>query len=522
MALHWSPPVEPSGEEKRLIEKHCKKAKLFVFLRLHRHELFDEAFQKELAAMYPARSAGREVVAPALLAMVTVLQAALGVSDEDAVEFAAVEKRWQMLLGTLGEEDAPFSQGVLFSFRQRLIAHDMDRRLLERSVDLARKTGGFGHKALRAAFDASPLFGAGRVEDTFNLIGHAVREIVRTVAKRRGVDVEEAAKVAGVPLVVGSSLKAALDIDWDDPSQKKAALARLLDQVRSLVAFLEREMAEELATPPLSEQVATLRQIMGQDLEPDPDGTGQRIKRGVARERRISIRDGEMRHGRKSRASRVDGYKRHVAVDLAAKLVVAVAVTPANRPEAEATGHLLADVKRQSFTVAALHVDRGYLGAPEIEAERGAGAEVHCKPFPLHNAGRFTKADFAIDPAAKTITCPAEQSMPFRPGATIHFPAATCAKCPLRTGCTTSLTAGRSVTIHPQEPFFLELRRAQKTHEGRRELRRRIPVEHSLAHVGRSQGRRARYVGVRKNLFDLRRHAVVENLHAANRFAEAA
>jgi hypothetical protein len=34
-----------------------------------------------------------------------------------------------------------------------------------------------------------------------------------------------------------------------------------------------------------------------------------------------------------------------------------------------------------------------------------------------------------------------------------------------------------------------------------------------LAHIDHWQGDRARYKGVRKNLFDLRRSAVVHNLH---------
>jgi hypothetical protein len=42
-------------------------------------------------------------------------------------------------------------------------------------------------------------------------------------------------------------------------------------------------------------------------------------------------------------------------------------------------------------------------------------------------------------------------------------------------------------------------------------------VEHALAHVGHWQGRRARYLGTRKNLFDLRRVAVVHNLHVIAR-----
>jgi hypothetical protein len=52
-------------------------------------------------------------------------------------------------------------------FRKRLIEKTLDRRLVERTVELAAATGEFGARALRAALDSSPLWGAGRVEDTF-------------------------------------------------------------------------------------------------------------------------------------------------------------------------------------------------------------------------------------------------------------------------------------------------------------------------------------------------------------------
>jgi hypothetical protein len=44
-----------------------------------------------------------------------------------------------------------------------------------------------------------------------------------------------------------------------------------------------------------------------------------------------------MRHGRKSRSHRFEGYKRHVLRDLDTGLVRAVGVTPANAPEAKVT-----------------------------------------------------------------------------------------------------------------------------------------------------------------------------------------
>ena len=102
--------------------------------------------------------------------------------------------------------------------------------------------------------------------------------------------------------------------------------------------------------------------------------------------------------------------------------------------------------------------------------------------------------------------------MPFAPGKTVRFPKDACAACPLRERCTAS-SNGRSVSIHPDEELLAELRQRQQTSEGRAQLRERVQVEHALAHIGHWQGRRARYNGTRKNLFDLRRVAVVHNLH---------
>lgn len=101
---------------------------------------------------------------PALLATVLILQAYTGLSDAAAVDEAEMDQR--LVLGTLGLEEAPFGQGGLPRFRERLAEHDLDRRLVERTVELAKKTGAFGWKNLKAALDSSPLRGAGRVEDS--------------------------------------------------------------------------------------------------------------------------------------------------------------------------------------------------------------------------------------------------------------------------------------------------------------------------------------------------------------------
>ena len=44
----WTPPVPTTRKEQMLLKRLTRTKKLFAFLRLHRHELFDDAFQEEL------------------------------------------------------------------------------------------------------------------------------------------------------------------------------------------------------------------------------------------------------------------------------------------------------------------------------------------------------------------------------------------------------------------------------------------------------------------------------------------
>jgi len=197
--------------------------------------------------------------------------------------------------------------------------------------------------------------------------------------------------------------------------------------------------------------------------------------------------------------------------DLDTGLIRAVGVTPANMPEASVTESISADLAKQAVSLTELHIDQAYLSS-HLVRERSDELEVYCKAWPVRESKRFHKQAFTLDWERQVIRCPAEQEMPFAPGGVVHFPKDTCTQCPLKTQCTTS-AKGRSVSIHPDEALLIELRERQQTPQGRAQLRERVAVEHTLAHVGRWQGRRARYRGLRKNLFDLRRCAVVHNLH---------
>jgi hypothetical protein len=518
----WTPPVAPTRQEQFILKRLGRVRKLLGFLRLHRHELFDNAFQDELAAMYRTTGAGKEARPPALMAMAMLVQGYLGISDAEMIELTVLDLRVQMVLGCLSAEEPPFSQGALQEFRERVIAAEMDRRLLERTVEVAKRTKAFDHrklpKTLRVAIDSSPLEGAGRVEDTFNLLAHAARNVVSCAAGLLGWNEDEVCRRAGIPLLLESSIKRALDIDWNDAGEKTAAITTFSRQLDSLQSWIAQQLPEALAQPPLKEQVETLVHIRTQDLEPDPPGGDARLREGVAADRRVSITDKEMRHGRKSKSKRFNGFKRHIAADVDRGLILACALTPANRPEDEAMPSLTVDLEHQGLAVDHLLIDRGYINSTLVDEVLSRRGKIVCKPWKSHNGRLFPKSAFSLNLRDRTIACPNGQVQPITFGTTVEFDPDRCDHCTLRSQCTTAeLGNGRTVAIAENEGLQQRLRKQLQTSAGRAALRERTTIEHKLAHISQRQGNHARYVGIRKNTFDLRRASAIQNLETLHR-----
>jgi hypothetical protein len=89
----WHPPIELSDPES-LIIKRIKRAKLFTFLRLNRSLIFNNEFQEELARIFKDSTVGHSPVPPAQLALAIILQAYLGISDDEVIEEMMMDQRW--------------------------------------------------------------------------------------------------------------------------------------------------------------------------------------------------------------------------------------------------------------------------------------------------------------------------------------------------------------------------------------------------------------------------------------------
>lgn len=527
MSSTWDAPVECSVREERLL-KLCKKRKLWVFLRRHRHELLDDDIRSSLHAMYASgsRRAGTPV-APERMLLAMLLQVAFGIPDHDVPTLTVVDQRWQMVLDCFDVERPALSQGALFNFRERARANGLMEVFLEKTVALARQTKGFGHTRLRAMIDSSPLTGAGRVEDTFNLIGRALQRLVLVAAEESGTDAAELASELKVSVFQASSVKAVLDVDWRKPMARTAALQVLLRQFAGITAWLEAQFtSEQLAKAPLSDAVDLVQAFIDQDTEPDPDGTdpdARRLTQGTTKNRRISVSDADMRHGVKSKAKTINGYKDHYTVDADVPgLIVDAEVVPANRPENEGAAPMLERIAARGFEVVELHADRGYLQT--ALRLHGQGVVTVTKPPTPSRRDGFGKQDFTINAEAGTVTCPQGETTTYKGDGLEHrFRSKICRECPVYRPCVAPKNIyGKRIKLHASESFLREMATDLATASGRAKRRERIGVEHVMARVAAVRGRRARFRGLEKVQFDSKRTAVIVNLYVLAALKNAA
>lgn len=512
----WHPPGELSTAEQAIISR-IRRAKLFVFLRQHRPTLFGDPFQAELATLSQDQPPGQPPGPPAPLALAPLLQAYTGVSDDEVMEATTMDRRWQVGRDCLDGATPPFSQGTLVAFRQRLIAQEMDRRLVARTLEIAAASGRFGPRQLRAALDRRPLWGAGRVADTSNLWGHALRKAVSVLARQQGRGRPEVAREAGGSLVAGASVQAALALDWDAPNAQQQALPLRLDALQAVAQWLDPQPVEAETASRAVASLAVAQPVCAQALTTAPDGTPT-LRPGGAEERRMSVEDAERRHGRKRRSRLGDGDNRQVLRDLDSRRIVAVGVPPANVPEARGTDAIATELAVPQSPLRAWHIDRAYV-ASTLGQQRGDAVAIVWQAWPGRSGLSCPTTAFQLDWDRYALRGPGGETRPCEPGGVVQFPAATWAPCPLRSRCP-ARASGRRISMPPDAARLQAWRERQQTPQGRAKLRERVAVEHALAHVGRWQGRRARDRGVRKNVCDLRRCAVVHHVHVLARLTE--
>jgi hypothetical protein len=475
---------------------------VYAFLAEHRRELFPDSM---FADLFPSPR-GRPSEPADVVATVLVLQALEGRSDREATEALTFDLRWKAACGwPVGA--AAFHPTVLTYWRRRLAASTRPNRIFDAVREVVTRTGALSGKT-RRALDSTVLDDAVATQDTVTQLVASIRRVARLLPDGQAL-------VTATATASGHDYNSAgkPQIAWDDTAARAALVDGLVRDARAVLA------AVAAGAPPAegaaADAVGLLALVAGQDVEhvPDPDDPGGpgrwQIAQRVARDRVISTVDPDARHAHKTVARRQDGFKAHVIAEPDTGLITGCALTKASGEgsgDAAAGSALLAadptlDQARTSPD-AGVDVlgDSAYGTGAMLASLDQAGHTAVIKPWPVHSLipGGFTAADFAVDEAAGTVTCPAGQTVPFTRGKRAAKFRDRCTGCPLRARCTTSAT-GRVVVV-AEHDALQRAHRARATDPAFQEIyrRHRPMIERTIAWLTRGN-RRLRYRGVAKN-----------------------
>ena len=146
MSLH-AQPLEPIPDlTSRIAHASFPKGTLAMHLRDALGPIYEDT---DFADLFPKR--GRAAEAPWRLALVTVLQALENLSDRQAAEMVRGRLDWKYAL-SLPLDDEGFDASILTDFRQRLVDHEAQDRLLEPILQVCRQRGW-----LKAGGNSAPI-----------------------------------------------------------------------------------------------------------------------------------------------------------------------------------------------------------------------------------------------------------------------------------------------------------------------------------------------------------------------------
>lgn len=527
MSLHAKNQTEIPSETVQVAKAAFPKGTAYMRLRDELDEIYtDESF----ADLFPRR--GQPAESPGRLALVTVLQFAEGLSDRQAADAVRSRIDWKYLLG-LELRDAGFDYSVLSEFRNRLVAHSAEERLLDKLVELLK-----AHKLIkergRQRTDATHICSAARKLNRLEKVGETLRAALNSLAgvapdwlrervppawyERYGVRVE------------------AYRLPKKEPEWEAYAIQIGEDGYQLL------EWVYEEGTPPAVRDdpaVEVLRQVWVQEYYRDEDHTHWRkADNSAPGEQRIqSPYDPQARYSKKREQEWV-GYKVHVTETCDPEqphLIVHVTTTPATRVDSATLPAIHQALAEKQLLPQEHLVDSGYLNAGHLVTARDRyGIRIIGQPIPdtswqTQAEQGFGHTGFRIDWDNQQASCPTHhpsaswQSTKDKQGIPvirIKFRKEDCQPCPVRENCTHTQNGGRTLTVRTQAEYeaLQILRQEVPTKEFQHKYHQRAGIEGTLSQaVRRCDLRRTRYRGQAKT--HLQNLAIAAALNLARLFA---
>ena len=467
----------------------------------------------EFAHLFPA--VGQPAFAPALLALITVMQFAEGLSDAQAADAVRGRIDWKYALA-LELTDPGFDASVLCEFRQRLIAGSSELLLFETMLTLFREQGLLKAKG-RQRTDSTHVLAAITVLNRLECVGETLRHALNVLAT---------ATPAWLRTWVPSAWFERYSRRFEEYRlpPAKAARYRLAEQIgadgRQLLLQID-------ATPTLHwlrelPAIQILRQVWVQQFYAVPADQPMQWRTAddlpPASLLISSPYDPDARYGRK-RGTEWTGYKLHFTEtcdDDMPNVVTDVLTTSATISDFTVLPTIQQNLAARDLTPGEQLVDSGYMESDSIISSRAEHQIDLIGPIPPDRSWQaqanegFGAAQFVVNWEEQQVTCPqGKTSISWhersdRHGhASVHikFAAIDCQTCPARAQCTRSSNQARQLQIRDREQYeaLQEGRQRQQTAVYREEYAHRAGIEGTISQ-GAQMGdlRRSRYIGEAK------------------------
>lgn len=507
---------EIPAETKKVAQAAFPNGSLVMSMRDELGSIYsDDQFQD----LFPER--GQPAQSPALLAFVTILQFAEGLTDRQAADAVRGRIDWKYALG-LELVDSGFDFTILCEFRARLVADNAEGRLLTLLLKHFQehgllKAGG------RQRTDSTHVLATIRQLNRLELVGETMRYALNQLA------------LSAPDWVIGIASG-----EWYERYGRRFDSFHLPNSHEKRHALTQQigidgyHLMRHAYAPDAPAAVRTalsleiLRQIWVQQYYFDPTHAdpGPRLrepKNLPPAEKRIrSPYDLDARYARHNEFEWV-GYRTHLTetcdADAPIHLITQVETVLAPIQDVDVTETIQADLAEEGLTPKQHYLDAAYLSANLLaKANNTEGIEVIGPVTKLQDVSwqarehtGYDLSHFQIEWESKRVTCPQDQVskrwienvLDASGNAVIHvvFPAATCRTCSVRAQCTKSKTEGRNMQIRPRAQFeaLQKARAEQATDAFRAKYRPRLGMEGTISQAVRAfELRETRYLGLAK------------------------
>ncbi len=481
---------------------------------------FDELFplDSEFEELY--LPTGRGAISPVLLAGVTVFQMMEKLPDRLAAEYVASRLDWKYALH-LPLSYPGFHFTDLYAFRQRLLAHGWERKILEQLLERLKGLGLLrGRGKMRT--DSTHILGLVEWLSQLEVVLESIRLALRAVHE-----------VA--PQWVANHLPAAFGEVYSERIStygwSEAELGRGWQQAGQDGFWLLGQIDHSAPQPAQQRaEVAVLRQVLAQQYPQGPHQSPP-AKRPSGKTILQSPHEVQARQGVKRHKVWL-GYKAQVTEtcdpDLP-HLVVDLEPDNALQEDCLALPAIQARLAERDLLPAEQYGDQAYItGALIARSLRQAICLLGPCPRDTTGPPGFRQEDFHWDLEKRQVTCPAGQvsrvwsqkraAAGEAPSLKLRFHGPTCQACRFFGKCTRS-PQGRSLELHPYRRLLELYRQMEQSAAFQRAIQLRAGIEATVSELTRKYGlRRARYRGEAKLRLQAAFTAVALNLNRVIRW----